>query len=504
MAEKRLSRRMFLCGAAGATLAVPYLPSISRVAAAPPPAGLRRIVFMAIPYGAVQEQWFGEDSSRPTGVTVGRAQETQLSDFRGDISPVFRRSAIGEYYDQMCFLDGIDAPYSTGHEKSFALSAALYSSPSAVSAPTIDQLIAQHAEIYPTEPTFRIMNVAAGAGTHHGPSLSYVRNGDRIVPFPQVANPATVWDLAFENVAGGLDSSGFERLRRNRISVIDRVRGDYDRLLGHRNLSRVDRDRLEAHASYLREYESSIEDSMLLDCDSPMRPDVESFPRGARSWPELGMAQVDNIVHSLRCGLTNVVTFNSEPSARSYAFPEVTTSSHHSLSHSKESSLDNEATRQLLAVHRHKIDMVARLLRGLDMVEEPATGRTFLDNTLVVLTSDMGSVSNHKGQRMPVVLFGARGFIKQGVMLDFRTHNIREYNGCPRSAGVGIAYNAILVTACRAMGLEPEQFESGGSGIGLYRPSKYYYNLFSGGEDEYIVYAYGDRRAPPPELLDDA
>lgn len=500
MTKRKQNRRAFIRGAAGAALSIPFLSSMHGAAAVPPPAGIRRVVFFYVPYGTLQRQWFPSDASTAQGRTVGRARETALSSISGDISPIFRRSVLGNLVDKMLMLDGIDGPFSIGHQKSFPLTSFLRDEPTSPSAISIDQRIAEKAQIYSTEPAFRLLNVAAGRGTHSGPSLSYVRNGDRVIPFPQIANPETLWDLAFESVARGLGADGFERLRRNRISVIDQVQTNYDRLLRHRNLSGVDRNRLMAYVQHLREYEVSVTDSMILDCDTPPRPSLDAFPRGHQSWMDVGAAMVDNIIHTLRCGLTNVVTFNSEPSSRSYEFPEFTNQEHHALSHSREDGSEQTA-RQQLAVDRHKVDLLAQLLRGLDVEEDPGSGRTFLDNSIVLVTSDMGSVSNHKGHRMPVVFFGGRGYLKQGAYVDFRSSYIRDYRNSPRSAGVGIAYNNVLITACQALGLRPEDYEGDGPGIGQYQTSSYYSRVFPGGVEEYEAFAYGDRRSPPAEIL---
>ncbi len=516
MSDRRFPRRTFLRGAGSVSLALPFLPSLAGRAFAQisgsgsteaPKGGIRRVIFFSLPYGTVQEHWFPSDAALTGARSVSsRAKESNLVDVMGKNGPltVFQNSVFSGLFDKMLFLDGIDGPSSIGHEKSYSLTGFVRDEPQALPGSSIDQIIASRARIYNSEPAFRTLNIASGPGTHAGSSISYTQNGSKVVPVPQLSDPATVWDIAFQWVSsGGAQANAeFEQQRGRRLSIIDHVNGRHKALLAHPNLSCEDRSRVEAYLQHLRDYELSIKDAKLIECSTPSRPDIASYGRKDQAWTRYAEDQVDNIIHTVRCGLTHVVTFNAEPSARGYRNLPGVLGDHHGLSHEKETAKAGEgAALELFEVDRFHMGLVARLLRGLDVEEDPGSGRTFLDNSIVFVGNDMGSVANHKGHRMPCLLAGGKGYFKQGKLIDFRSPYSQSYAGTARTARIGISYNGLLVTICQAMGLRPEDYELGQEGVGDYTPSTYYYRQFPGGKDEYVAYAYGDRRAPVPELL---
>jgi hypothetical protein len=292
----------------------------------------------------------------------------------------------------------------------------------------------------------------------------------------------------------------FEALRRRRSSILDGVIGDHTRLQNHPNLSSVDRERVDAYLTYLREYEQRVASSELISCSAPDRYAGYSGGNGAQS---MAMApdHVTNIIYAVRCGLSRVITWDVE--AASDPYPGIT-KSHHQVSHNKEGdyAAGSETNTASLGFDRFHMKLLDDLVRGLDVEEDPGSGRTYLDNSLIMVCSNMGSLRNHKGARMPTMLIGGRDHFKSGHIVDLRSpHPIVATGETPRYSRAGVSYNNLLVTVCQAMGLQPEDYELGQAGIGDYSTGKYYYLEFPGGRDAYEAYAYGDRRSPIPELL---
>ena len=99
--------------------------------------------------------------------------------------------------------------------------------------------------------------------------------------------------------------------------------------------------------------------------------------------------------------------------------------------------------------------------------EDPATGRSMLEDTVVFVGNNMGSVLNHKGSRMPCLMFGGSSVLRTGTLVDFRSQHSWSYvGGFERIERLGIAYNHLLVTMCQLFGLQPEDYEHGQEGIG--------------------------------------
>jgi hypothetical protein len=504
---------MFLGGAGAATLSIPFLGSLAgRAEAMPATPRIKRAVFIGLNYGSWREKWFPSDAARTALTRVSpRAQTMPLAAFTGDLSPVFTREVVGDVLDKMIFLDGIDGPYGIGHEKTYALTGHKVESAALLTAPSIDQIIADRALIYDSEPAFRSFNVAAGTGTHHGPSISYADVGGVIQPVPQLTDPSAVWDAVFSSVALGDDPASraeAERRRALRLSVVDGVLSDYQSLRSSTRLSATDRRRLDGYLDYLRDYERSIAERETVVCAAPPRPDSSTYPRSPSMYPEvLAPDMATNIVHMLRCGLTNVVSFNIEPTAREYAFLPGVTGDHHGISHGiEELEGIDRVSPQIEQIDRFHARVIAGLVRGLD-VEDPATGRSMLDDTVVFVGNNMGSVLNHKGARMPCLMFGGGSVLRTGNLVDFRSEHSWSYvGGFERIERMGIAYNHLLVMMCQLFGLQPEDYEHGQEGIGEYVASSYYYRGFGTGsraeqQVAYEAYAFGDKRAPLSELL---
>jgi hypothetical protein len=486
---------MLLRGAGLLGVALPFLPSLARRAQAAGPT-VKRFIGIAMPYGTVNSSFFPADSKRMLAPLSARAAGMRLSDIAGDVSTIFEQSTYENLLAKMILLDGIDGPYVTGHEKTFAFTGYAHDDPLLLPGKSIDQIIADEADIYQTEPIFRSLNFAGGPdnNTHAGVSISYTTSGGAVAAVPQITNPSLAWDYLFKNIAQGPDAdAAFEQLKAQKLSVLDAVSADYQRLVTHDNLSRADQLRLEAHLAYLREFELSVEATAPITCTVPTAP--EATDKAILRLP----AHMINIAHALRCGLTNVVTLSLEANPVEYPTLGVT-KDHHGLSHGKDGAARAEVVAQLDAMDRFHMEQVASLLELLDVVEEPDTGRTFLDNSIVMIGSDMGSVSNHKGQRMPCVLFGGTGVLEQDLLVDYRSDKTVSYQDSGQTDRIGISYNNVLLSVCQAFGLTPEQYEQGQLGIGNYAASKYYYNKFASQAD-YESFAYGDRRTRLAEIF---
>ncbi len=489
---KTSSRRMFLRGAGLFALSIPFLPSLvrdARAASAP----IKRFIALAMPYGSVREYWFPPDDVRKLSPLGPRGKGMPLGEIAGDLSPVFRRTTFEPILQKMLLLDGIDGKHNIGHQKSYPLTGFVAEPPALPPGKSIDQIIAEQASIYDQAPAFTSLNFASGPDgqTHSGNTISFTTSGGSVTPVPQMASPSASWEYLFKNVASGPDAEQvFERIKARKLSVLDHVLVDYQRLHQHPKLSRADQLRLEAHAQYVRELELGTQAAKPIDCDAPSSPVGEDLDK---TLPRL-QAQVQNVVHAVRCGLTRVLTFNMEPTSSSYPGAS---SHHHSLSHKRDN--DPQALASMEVIDRLHLEQIASLVSQLDVEEDPVSGRTFLDNSIVFVGNDMGSVVNHTGTRMPCLLFGGKDVLKQGLLVDFR-HELKFTDPQGAIEGAGVSYNSLLVTLCQAMGLGPEQYEQGQAGIGDYAASKWRVKAFPS-QEEYESFAFGDRRTPLAELL---
>lgn len=511
MSHNRFNRRSFLRGA-GLSLAVPFLPSLLRSphAQAQQEAGVRRLLVIGTRYGWDQESWFPTPEAVQAAQPMGeRGRSMPLADIVGDPSTIHRRDIWGSLMDKMVLLDGFDARYSSGHDSHTAL---IGGPGELVDLPTesLDVIMRDQSSL-PDGVPMPALNLATNPTTHEGTAMSVANAGGTMAYVPNLSDPAAAFDEIFSHVVDDAAAiEAFERRKRRDLSVIDHVYGDYERTRSNARLSQVDRARMEAYLQYLREYETSVAASEPVVCVTPDRPaELGQQANVALDHPERAEAQIANLVGALRCGVTNLATLWLMPSTPKYAFIEdYEETEPHALSHSLGGANGRpEAVPNQAAMGRYFATQVASLLSALDVEEDPLTGRTFLDNTLVLWTNDMGSVSNHSGARMPLAMFGGQGLLKQGQYVDLRSPYSRVWtwrDWLPEHSP-GLVYNRLLETVAQTFGLTPAQYEqTGEAGFGPYpTPPSYFYLAFPGEEAEYVEYAHGDRRSPVMELFED-
>ena len=96
---------------------------------------------------------------------------------------------------------------------------------------------------------------------------------------------------------------------------------------------------------------------------------------------------------------------------------------------------------------------------------DDGSGRTYLDDSLVVWTQESGEYT-HMGQGMPVITAGsAGGFLRTGNYCDYRSTAITLSNGeAGNTTKVfgGLLWHQWLGTALQAMGLSPADYEGNG------------------------------------------
>ena len=113
---------------------------------------------------------------------------------------------------------------------------------------------------------------------------------------------------------------------------------------------------------------------------------------------------------------------------------------YHGLSHH---GRDEEKLEQLAIVEQAVINKWADFLRKLKASAQ--AGNTLLDETMVILTSNLGNASSHNNKNMPV-LFGGGGF-KHGRHLAFDQEN-------------NYALPKLYLNALHQLGLQDESFST--------------------------------------------
>lgn len=453
----RRSRRAFLRSAgtlaAGSAL-MPYLPVGVAQEAAPP----TRLILITMTNGVDLERW------RPQG----SEQNWTLSESLAPLAP---------YKDRMLVMDGVDLEVVTGPGRRRAGHAGLGSLwtgaelprgdfPRRVgfpTAPSLDHVLGQRLGTTP------IYLGGRGAGSDYlGPrNNAHYRGGDggRINP---TMNPRAAFDSLFEGITSGSGTtSDVDALARisERRSVRDVLSSELRRL--ENATSGLDRQIFQEHLQQmhlleedLRRLEARAREGAARSCTVPTG--VASFPHPANNSstvPADLAAQFRVGLHALQCDLSRILCvqwgasstcgnarFLSEYGYR--GFGEIHAHTHEAL--------ESEAARQDMAnlTTWRMAQIKEQLLDPMDAIDEG--NGSLLDNSLVVIASELSAAGIHSSRNVPFVIVQGRNvgyfhtnrYKKWG---NFDPAGLSDGGGGGHAGGV--PHNGVLVGIANAMGV---------------------------------------------------
>jgi len=449
---------MVLRGLGGVALALPFLPSLQGESRAAPPKFPRRFVYVSISCGEAPANWWPEYpfsfSEQP-----GMVREASLAEVagQGGINRVLGPD-FDPFLDKMLFLRGLGliGPATGGHNPSAPLNGFRTGS-----APTLDQILAYSDAVYPSPPPVRSIHLMTKMNSQAEAMLS--RAVDDSGVFCDAA-PSVTWQRLFGTYTPD-DPKAL--LRRDlEVGMLDRVRGQYDRIVKHPRLSADDRARLTAHAELVNDLGQRIQ-SKGATCSPPGQPLDPSMDDDA------GLADVTDLniqllTAALACDRTRVGVLQ-------LCVGTDLRFGHHGISH--DSKFEQSAVDSLAQIHNGYANQLAKLVAALDaVVEDPTTNTTLLDNTIILFGNEDGAAWDvHEGGAMPAVLIGGGSFFKTGRYVDYRQYDLVDgkpqyrsfmhpaYGAVPTTMmdGRGRLYNSLLLSILQAMG---EAVPAGGIG----------------------------------------
>ncbi|MEJ7729679.1 MAG: DUF1552 domain-containing protein [Polyangiaceae bacterium] len=454
------SRRMMLRGLGGLALALPFLPSIEGESRAAPPVFPKRFVYVSLSCGEQPQNWWPTHPFAWKDLSGG-AREADLTEAAGTGG---LNRVLGPKFDallpKMIFTRGLDfiGEHTGGHNPSAPLNGRRTGS-----AVTLDQILAKSAAVYPTSPALRSLHLMAKLDFQAEAGLSLAEEGNVFAD----AAPSVSWQRLF---GGFVPDDPTSLLRRDlELGVLDRARGQYDRLVAHPRLSSEDRARLTQHAELVHDLQSRIL-ATAAACDPPAEP-LDPVMSEETGLDEVAQINIDLLTAALACDRTRVAVMQ-------LCVGTDLRVNHHGVSH--DSKFEQSARDEFAAIHGHYTDQLADLLTSLDsVIEDPTTGTTLLDNTCVLFSNEDGCCSDvHEGMAMPAVLAGGcGGYFDTGRFVDFRPveivdgQEVGEKFNHPAYGPVGPefgdwrgrVYNSLLLSIMEAMGETPP-----GDGIGDY------------------------------------
>jgi len=411
--QRKLSRRTILRGA-GVALTLPWLNAMSAAfgdskATSSP----RRFVAMTLGLGL----------HNPNLVPDGEGRDyrpsrylTKLQDIRDDFTVISGSSHPG---------------VSGGHRAEASLLTAAPMSNSAQSRNTIslDQLLAKH-----LGHQTRFPSLVLGLSGSNSPS--YTENGAMI---PAEDSPSRLFQRLFVNDSARDRARQTQRAREGQ-SIMDLVADDARSL--ERQLGAGDRDRLDAYFTSVRELEHRLSESEAWANRPKPKVDVARPIDIGNPNDFIGRQRLmsDMVRLALTTDSARFITLHFGGSGGVLPIPGVE-QGYHNLSHH---GLDEEKLEQLALVESEIVQAWGDFLRSLKETSE--AGGTLLDQTSVLLTSNLGNASSHDNRNMPV-LFAGGGF-HHGQHLAFNT---RKNYPLPN----------LYVSVLQQTGLEQGRFSTG-------------------------------------------
>jgi Protein of unknown function (DUF1552) len=394
----RATRRAFL-HAAGVTLGLPWLESLSPASAGTVAAPTKRFAALFMGCGVNPDKWWARGSG--ASMELGPCLEplTPLRSKLNVVNGLFNKHATGV---------GIH-PGQTGNILS---GAALQKGAELKGGISVDQMLARHLGEETVQPSM-VLGCEQPITGYHETNFSMAYSShiswqSATSPVPMEVYPSLAFDALFDN-----------RGSKRSQSILDRVRDEAANL--RKKVGAADRAKLDEYLTSVREVERRV---------VPMRKEHEAGEARARdrSRPALSMPRPENGLPEdirehmrLMCDLvalgfqtdkTRIATLLlcRDISGLFYPFLDVR-AAHHGASHSDKSPAYERVT-------RFYVEQFAYLTSRLDAM--PEGSGTVLDNTCLLFVNSLFSGTKHDATKVPLILAGGLGgTLATGRVLDY-------------------------------------------------------------------------------------
>lgn len=401
--QKHLSRRAVLRGA-GVSLSLPFLEAMTpALAAVKETRQAKRFVGVSMALGLHNPNLVPEGAGR-------------------DYKPSRYLKSIQDLREDFTIVSGSSHPGVTGgHTAEGSIFSACPNARGATTRNTIslDQLMARHLGHETRFPSL-VLN------TNSQTSPSYTENGSMI---PAENNAMRLFTRLFVNDTPAEQARQAELIRQGR-SIMDVVGGEARAL--QRQLGAGDRDKLDAWFTSVRD----LEQRLAANESWTHKPKPKVALKPPTQIPRDNEVEVDriflDIIHmALATDSTRFITLHI--TGNNVQGLEGVDESYHNLSHH---GMDEEKLAQLAIVEQGVINTWAAFLRKLKTDK-------LLDDTMVMLTSNLGNASSHDNRNMPL-LFAGGGF-RHGQHLAFDQKN-------------NYPLPNLFLSALHRLGMEDEKF----------------------------------------------
>lgn len=442
----RLSRRRFLIGAAGVTVALPLLESLHTAPLAR--ANVDRPLFaIFVRCGNGVQQAYDTEPESFWPRATGALTTSMLHDVNADRAT----SELSAFASKVTLLRGVNRPFGTpacGHSESItqcltgAQSTGGTSNDPLAESLSADWRIANQLNPPGREP---MVLMAGPTDAYIGANMSW---RDTHVRAPAEHSPQNQYMRMMGLTTMPPDVQ--RRIAAREHSVNDLVRGEFQSLLGRPELSGWDRRRLQQHLDAIRDVELSV---MACDLDPAIAAQVGAItnPEANDVRPEVVQRFMDLMAFGASCGYTRAMSLQiGEGNDQTIytiggtVYPRFHWISHRIYSDGAMGEPIPNAVELHHNVDRLQLQLYAYLLGRLDSYASPYGG-TVLDDGVTVWLNDLGAGPPHSGQKVPWLLAGnCGGRLRTGQFLDVDVkinqvlNTILSAVGCTKTDGTDV------------------------------------------------------------------
>jgi hypothetical protein len=406
--SRAISRRSVLRGAAGISVALPFLeamlPRGARAQAAASP--LRFGVFFSA-NGVIEADW------APTGGETDFTLSTALAPLaahRSDIVIVHGLNAETSYMQDGNPHDLAMAHMLTGMRmQGTQFGRAGHVLDGTAGGPSVDQVIALQIG---NETKLRSLELGVESTvTDLEPMVTRMSYGGPNDPRSPLDDPRQVFTRLFgDNFQSQVE---LDQLHRQRRTVLDAVQEEFNSI--NTTLGYDDRQKLDRHVTAIRDIERQLDFVAPLTCTIPagpptVTPELVDCNRDGRpnkcltGFPEIGKAQMDLMVLAYACDLSRVVSLQWSTAESTVVHSQIgVTEEHHLMSH----DIANLAP-DMTKVNTWYSEQFAYLLSEMKKIPD-GEGTTLLDNTLLFWPNELSQAEVHDRRNLPYLIAGRAG-----------------------------------------------------------------------------------------------
>lgn len=447
--RRSFGRRAFL-QSMGASMLLPLWKS--RLAHANTEGRAKRIIFFYIPDGVPGVSYNGDPS---LWHCTGSENDFVMPELLSSLSP---------FKEKMLFFNGVTMdPKQSALQMHIPGALRLLTGADQAQHISIDQVLAQGVAAQDAWNLIYLGVQSSSRNPEVGEHLSYPIPG---VSVPTQDDPAAAFCDLFGLSALGGGACGIDRARSMR--ALDVAMGDMERFRS--SLGGLESQKLDFHLSSLEQLKNRIVAGPQITQGSSCTPPAILFD-DYRAWqsdeqelfPTILKAQIDNMVSAMECGLGRVGMIQCSNHGSDLAFHRFSDSelydpnstnmvtSHMASHYGLPVDDTNLFFRTFVSQRRWFVDKFRYLLAELDARVEPTEQgeTTMLDNSIVVLISEISDGNVHSLDNMPFVIAGGGGGALQ-------QNKLLSYDGAPHAD--------LWIALAHAMGEELMRFGDDGTG----------------------------------------